>query len=572
MNLLYWLAGIFIIVLIGYGVVYYLNRKQATRIKELDEKKYQMMAIPVADNLYTLKHLNLTGQTKRTYENWQATWQTVTRFQFPEIEATLLSAEQSIQQMNFVNAKKAIDDAEKLLDETNSSVEKINKALEELLESAQKNRKELEDVQERYNVIRKQLLAHSFTFGPSLETLEKNVNYMELDFTKFNSLTNEGDHMEAKEILDRISQDLTLMEGLIKTIPELNKTINEEYEEQIKDLQEGYQRLINDNYVFDKVDIPEKIKDIEAVIKEVKESIKLADVDEAQKKMDKVERQVDDTYAIMEKEMEAKEFIDRHQTNLSRKMDHVIQSNRYVLLEIDRVSQNFFLNQNELARSQDFETQLLKENEALRHYEKVLAEHEIAYSSAKGYFEKLNQKLNEIDKEQSDLVAKLSNLRNREKEAKDAIDLFEMDMRNMKRTLEKQHLPGLPKVYLDLFFAVSDRIEDVSAKLNRVKIDVDEIESLVKMCEEDIEMLENRTQDILDNANLTEYAIQYANRYRHSNPEVEHAISEALSLFQEDYEFEKSLAVMTDILNRVEPGSANRVENNYLEDKSRKSF
>ncbi|APZ49056.1 selenide, water dikinase [Jeotgalibaca sp. PTS2502] len=572
MNLLYWLAGIFIIVLIGYGVVYYLNRKEANRIKELDEKKYKMMAIPVADNLYTLKHLNLTGQTKRTYENWQATWQTVTRFQFPEIEATLLSAEQSIQQMNFVKAKKTIDGAEKLLDETNSSVEKINKALEELLESAQKNRKELEDVQERYNVIRKQLLAHSFTFGPSLETLEKNINYMELDFTKFNSLTNEGDHMEAKEILVRISQDLTLMEGLIETIPELNKTINEEYEEQIKDLQEGYQRLINDNYVFDKVDIPEKIKDIEAVIKEIRDSIKLADVNEAQKKMDKVERQVDDTYAIMEKEMEAKEFVDRHQTNLSRKMDHVIQSNRYVLLEIDRVSQNFFLNQNELARSQDFETQLLKENEALRHYEKVLAEHEIAYSSVKSYFEKLNQKLNEIDKEQSDLVAKLSNLRNREKEAKDAIDLFEMDMRNMKRTLEKQHLPGLPKVYLDLFFAVSDRIEDVSAKLNRVKIDVDEIESLVKMCEEDIEMLENRTQDILDNANLTEYAIQYANRYRHSNPEVEHAISEALGLFKEDYEFEKSLAVMTDILNRVEPGSAKRVENNYLEDKSRKSF
>src|SRR5699024_8737121 len=128
MNLLYWLAGIFIIVLIGYGVVYYLNRNEADRIKELDEKKYQMMAKPVADHLYTLKPLHSAGDTKRAYENWQATWQTVTRCQFPEIEAILLSAEQSIQQMNFVKAKKAIDDVEKLLDETNSSVEKINKA------------------------------------------------------------------------------------------------------------------------------------------------------------------------------------------------------------------------------------------------------------------------------------------------------------------------------------------------------------------------------------------------------------------------------------------------------------
>lgn len=572
MELIYWLAGIFIIVLIGYGIVFYLNRKQANRVKELDEKKFKMMAIPVADNLYTLKHLNLTGQTKRTYESWQATWQTVTRFQYPEIEAALLSAEQSIQQMNFVKAKKATENAEKLIGETNSSVEKINKALEVLLESAQENRKELEDVQERYNVIRKQLLAHSFTFGPSVETLEKNLNYMELDFSKFNSLTNEGDHMEAKEILDRIAEDLTLMEGLIEKIPVLNKKIKEEYEEQIHDLEEGYERLVSDNYVFDKVDVPEKIKDIEAVIKDVKDSIALADIDEAQKKMDKVERKIDDCYAIMENEMAAKEFVDRHQSNLSRKMDHVLQSNRYVLLEIDRVSQNFFLNQNELARAEDFEEQLLKENEALRYHEKMLSEHQIAYSLAKSYFEKLSQKLSEIDKEQSDLVAKLSNLRNREKEAKDSVDLFEMDMRNMKRTLEKQHLPGLPKVYLDLFFAVSDRIEDVSAKLNRVKIDMDEIESLVKMCEEDIEMLENRTQEILDNANLTEYTIQYANRYRHSNPEVERAIAESLRLFQEEYEFEKSLEIMKDILNKIEPGAAKKVENGYFEDKSRKSF
>ncbi|AZP05115.1 septation ring formation regulator EzrA [Jeotgalibaca ciconiae] len=572
MDLIYWLAGIFIIVLIGYGIVFYLNRKQANRVKELDEKKFKMMAIPVADNLYTLKHLNLTGQTKRTYESWQATWQTVTRFQYPEIEAALLSAEQSIQQMNFVKAKKATENAEKLIGETNSSVEKINKALEALLESAQENRKELEDVQERYNVIRKQLLAHSFTFGPSVETLEKNLNYMELDFSKFNSLTNEGDHMEAKEILDRIAEDLTLMEDLIEKIPELNKKIKEEYEEQIHDLEEGYERLVSDNYVFDKVDVPEKIKDIEAVIKDVKDSIALADIDEAQKKMDKVERKIDDCYAVMENEMAAKEFVDRHQSNLSRKMDHVLQSNRYVLLEIDRVSQNFFLNQNELARAEDFEEQLLKENEALRYHEKMLSEHQIAYSLAKSYFEKLSQKLSEMDKEQSDLVAKLSNLRNREKEAKDSVDLFEMDMRNMKRTLEKQHLPGLPKVYLDLFFAVSDRIEDVSAKLNRVKIDMDEIESLVKMCEEDIEMLENRTQEILDNANLTEYTIQYANRYRHSNPEVERAIAESLRLFQEEYEFEKSLEIMKDILNKIEPGAAKKVENGYFEDKSRKSF
>ncbi|QIK51047.1 selenide, water dikinase [Jeotgalibaca porci] len=571
MDLFYWLAGIFVVILVGYGVVYYLNRKQANRIKEIDERKHKMMAIPVADNLYTLKNLNLTGQTKRTYESWQATWQTITRFQYPEIEAALVSAEQSIQQFNFIKAKQAIENAENLISETEPSVGKVNKALEKLLESAQENRKELEENQERYNKIRKQLLAHSFTFGPAVETLEKNLNYMELDFTKFNSLTNEGDHMEAKEVLERISQDLTLMESVIETIPELNRQIKEEYEEQISDLREGYQRLISEHYVFDNVDVLEEISEIEAILVEAKSSIGLADVEEAQKKMSKAERIIENTYAVMENEMEAKDFVDRHQTNLSRKMDHVLQSNRYVLLEIDRVSQNFFLNHNELTRAQEFEDQLMAENEALRYHDKLLAEHEVSYSATKARYEKMTQKLTEIDKEQSELVAKLSNLKNREKEAEDAVDLFEMDMRNMKRTLEKQHLPGLAHEYLDLFFAVSKRVEEISAKLNRVKIDIEEIEKLVAMCEEDIQLLDKRTEEILDNANMTEYLIQYANRHR-DNQAIVAAAREALDLFQTAYDYESAASIMKNALNKVDPGASKRVEESYLEDKNRRSF
>lgn len=571
MDLFYWLAGIFVVILVGYGVVYYLNRKQANRIKEIDDRKHKMMAIPVADNLYTLKNLNLTGQTKRTYESWQATWQTITRFQYPEIEAALVSAEQSIQQFNFIKAKQAIENAENLISETETSVGKVNKALEKLLESAQENRKELEENQERYNKIRKQLLAHSFTFGPAVETLEKNLNYMELDFTKFNSLTNEGDHMEAKEVLERISQDLTLMESVIETIPELNRQIKEEYEEQISDLREGYQRLISEHYVFDNVDVLEEISEIEAILVEAKSSIGLADVEEAQKKMSKAERIIENTYAVMENEMEAKDFVDRHQTNLSRKMDHVLQSNRYVLLEIDRVSQNFFLNHNELTRAQEFEDQLMAENEALRYHDKLLAEHEVSYSATKARYEKMTQKLTEIDKEQSELVAKLSNLKNREKEAEDAVDLFEMDMRNMKRTLEKQHLPGLAHEYLDLFFAVSKRVEEISAKLNRVKIDIEEIEKLVAMCEEDIQLLDKRTEEILDNANMTEYLIQYANRHR-DNQAIVAAAREALDLFQTAYDYESAASIMKNALNKVDPGASKRVEESYLEDKNRRSF
>ena len=310
----------------------------------------------------------------------------------------------------------------------------------------------------------------------------------------------------------------------------------------------------------------------EKEIQEAKDSIGLADINEAGKKMDKVERDIEAVYAIMEKEMEAKDFVGRHTANLQKKMDHVLQSNRYVLLEIDRVSQNYFLNKNELGRAQEFEEQLLKENEALRYYDKMMKEHEISYSVVREYYEKISQRLSEIDKEQSELVSNLSDLRNREKEIKDSIDLYELDMRNMKRTIEKYHLPGLPKIYLDLFFSVTDRIEDLASKLNRVKIDLDEIDAISKMCEEDIEMLDNQTQAIVDNAMLTEYMIQYANRFRHSHVEIENAINKALVLFHREYDYEGALEAIRIPLNRVEAGAARKVEESYQEEKDRRYY
>lgn len=572
MEFIYWLIVIFVLVLIAYGIIFYLNRRQRLRIKEVKDKRQSIMAIPVADNLYTLKNMNLTGQTKRTYESWQATWQTVTNFQYPEIEAALVSAEQQMQRMNFIKAKTAIDEAETLIDDAKVDVEKINKALEQLLESAQKNRQELDDLQARYSKIRKQLLAHSFTFGPALETLEKNLSYLELDFTKYNSLTNEGDHLEAKEILTRINEDLQVLEEAVEKIPPLNEQIKEEYEEQIEDIKQGYRRLLSEQYVLDEGEIKRQLAQAEETLVEAKASIAVADTNQARKKLDKAEREIDAIYDILEQEMEAKAFVDRHQSNLDRKMEHVMQSNRYVLLEIDRVSQNYALNANEMVRAQEFEQKLLKENEALRYYERALEDHVVAYTEVKSQYERISQSLSEIDKAQSELMAGMANLRHRERAAKDAVEDFDMDLRNMQRTVEKYHLPGLPKVYLDLFYAVSNRIKELDEKLDRVKIDMDEVDQLVKMCEEDIEMLDQRTEEIVDNASLTEYFIQAANRHRHTHPEIEAAIAQSLAYFHQDFDFTKAADTMKDALNQAEQGAARRVEESYFEDKKRQNF
>ena len=572
MGFLYFLLIIVVLGAIGYGVAHYLSQKQSKVIEELGVKKQKLMTVPIADILFTLKNLNLTGQTKRTYETWQATWQTITRFRFPEIEAALVSAEQYTQRLNFVKGSQISNQASQLIEETKAEVDKIYTALQKLLDSEKKNREELEVLQERYASMRKDLLAHSFSFGEALESLEKRLSYLELDFTKFNTLTNEGDHLEAKEVLGRIEAEMQDFEQIVEEVPKYLKEIEEEYEDQVADLKEGYQKMVEEHYQFPKISIPSEIQKIEEIIAVAREHIKATELEDARQQLDKVAREIDQLYAVMETEIEAKVFVQRNRAQVERKLNQVLQSNRYVNIEVDRVSQNFVLSNNEFNRVQDFAKQLEKEQEAVAYYSKALQNQQVPYSIVKEHYEIVLNTLKEIDENQLSLVNTLTDLSQQEKSIRDGLDVFELDLRNMKRTIEKYHLPGLPKEYLELFFATSSRIEQLSQLMNRVKLDMTEITGLNQTIEDDVEKLDIMTEEIVDHAQLTEYMIQHANRYRLDHPEIDTAIQQALEQFNHFYRYEESLAIIEKALNQVDPGSAQRVRDNYQAEKNNSLF
>ena len=198
--------------------------------------------------------------------------------------------------------------------------------------------------------------------------------------------------------------------------------------------------------------------------------------------------------------------------------------------------------------------------------------HQVPYSVVKEHYELVLDKLNSIDEDQTDLVNTLSDLRSQEKAIRDGLDVFELDLRNMKRTIEKYHLPGLPKEYLELFFATSNRIEQLWQKMNRVKLDMTEINAANNVIEEDVEKLDIFTEQIVDNAQLTEYMIQHANRYRLSHPEIETAIGRALDLFNHTFKYDESLQIIESALEQVEPGAGNRVRQNYQAEKNNSLF
>ncbi|MGY3814808.1 septation ring formation regulator EzrA [Globicatella sulfidifaciens] len=563
---------IVILVLVGYGVFFYMKSQLAKDINELEKRKDRVMEVSIPDQLFTLKNMELSGQTKRQYENLVANWQTITNYQFTEIEAALVGAEQFADQMNIVKSKKVLEDAREMLDETEAQVDDLIEALKELLSVDEQNREEIEALLERYNTARKSVMNHSFDYGPAIETLEKNLQYLELNFTKYNELTTSGDHLEAKEMLAVIESDLSSLEEILEKIPAMYNQIKNKYEDSIEDLRDGYQKMVESHFKFGDINIPEEIDAVQELLDEAKIKIKNADLVEAKTQMDKAEREINSLYELMESEIASKEFVNKNINQLGAQLDQVSENNRYAGIEVDRISQSYILHNNELDQVSELTEQIRNEYQRFNDIVGQINDHTVIYTKVESDIKKIKKRVEEIDEKQNQLVQVLSDMNHKEKETKQNLELYEMDLRNYKRRIEKHHLPGLNDNYYTLFFKVTDQIEELAKLLNKVRIDMFEIETLEARLVENLNKLEELTEQTIDNAMLTEYMIQHSNRFRYDYPEVDDAIKEAQYLFHQDFRYGDSLAVIEKALRRIDQEAPTQVRRMYHKEKQSRIY
>lgn len=563
---------IVVLVLVVYGVIYYFRTQRNKDILELEERKDNMMAISIADQLFTLKNMNLSGQTKRKYESLVASWQTITNFQFTEIEAALVASEQFLEQMNLVKAQKAVVQAREILEETEVQVAELHEALSELLAVDEDNQARNDELLERYNTARKSVMNQSFDYGPAIETLEKNVQYVELNFTKYNDFTTNGDHLEAQDMLDTIDSEISSLEEILEKIPAMYDKIKNDYEDSLEDLRNGYQSMVDSRFNFEGVNIPEEIDEVQEQLNEAKNSIKNADLTDAKTLMDKADREINSLYDAMEAEIEAKEFVNQNINQLRDQIKSVEDNNRYAGIEIDRIAQSYILHNNELDQVKELTDQIRIEQNKFRELVSQINEHNAVYSQIQTVLKKIQKRFAEIDEKQRELVTSLSNLTAKEKEIKSNLDLYELDLRNLKRRVEKHHLPGLHENYFSKFYQVTDQIENLASNLNRVRIDMTEIESIANQLEDNLDALENMTEEIIDSAMLTEYMIQHSNRFRYDHPEMDQSIKEAQYLFHREYRYTDALAAIEKALRRIDPDGPTQVRRMYHQEKQMRIY
>ncbi|MDT2601514.1 septation ring formation regulator EzrA [Enterococcus hulanensis] len=556
--------GLVILAAALYLIGYLMKKKNQDRLKELDKRKEALFDLPVVEEVDEVKKMHLVGQSQNTFREWNQKWTDVSTKSFAELESQIFEVESQNETFRFMKGKSAIESAERTMTEMEEEVEGIRTGLKELRETEERNSLAVQQALDVFEELKKDLKEKKDSFGPALPEIQKQVKNVEIEFTQFVTLNTSGDPIEAREVLDDAEKHTYEVQATMQKVPTIYEDLEKTFPSQIDELEKTYKKMMADNFVLPEDDFEARLEKVKKHVErslEDLEKIELSTVETANKETAEL---IDDLYDVLEKEFEAKKYVMTNRKTIGEYIAHASRNNHQLMVELDHTSQSYALNNNELGRARGFQTEIEELERRNRNMDPQIDKHELPYSEVQVFYKDAFKVLDDIETKQVEIDDDLHDLRKGEKEASAKIEKYEFRLRNLKRYVEQQRLPGLPGDYLEFFFVATDRVEELSKSLNKIRINMQDINKLVSLCDEDMEMLDQKTYDLVDAAALTEQMMQYANRYRHTHPEIKSAIENSLELFNKEYRYQDALDEIGTALERVEPGAFKRIEDFYF--------
>ncbi|WP_208559023.1 septation ring formation regulator EzrA [Marinilactibacillus kalidii] len=563
------IVGIIIILLIValYITTYLIRKKHYRTIDELDTRKKTLMESFPTTKIQSLEKRSMSGQSRETADELEKQWDNIETQQFPAIESMLFEAEQATDRYRFKKARADQEAAKEKLTEVQTSLKLLNDRLDALMKQEEENLKRIETIKKRYHTIRKDLLAKSFSFGRSAEALEERLGTMETDFSTFSHLTATGDHEEANQLLEQLEETIHTMENYMTEIPQILTKIDEDTTEQIQEIESGYQTLKEEDYIFPDESIKEELASVHVKLESINKAISTLEIKQAENESEKLDQNIDKIYEKLELEIEAKTEVKELVSQIRKILLYLKEQNRKLLVEIDRLSQSYHLYRDELKEAEAAEERISEFDKQYIRINEQISDKKIAYSTASEQLNTLFDELEALNEKQSEISSYLTDYRESELEIKGDLEEMELAMREMKRYVEGKNLPGLPHEYLDFFFYTTDHIQKLSQVLAKPKLDMNEVYKLHELCEDDVDQLAEKTDQLVDQAILSELVSQRLYRHKNDYSEVNETIRYSRSLFTEEYDYETALKMVREKLESIEPGAFETIEKEYYKEK-----
>lgn len=555
------IVAVVILIIVVVALMLMINRKQLREIEAIDAGLNEIEKMQLEDDITRLNKMDLAGESLTTLNTWRKSYNEASTKKLPHVQKLVDEAANQNATYKLFKARRNIKEAQKIIKPTLEDARNTKAVFTELLESNKENQIQYDALIAIYHDLRKDVLASSFEYGAAIDQIEDQLASMESDFEEAKNLSSQGDHVEAKRVLSKIRMSLAALQKQLPDIKEGHHQLEVVFQDQLKELSDTYKKMTSEKYYITKVDVLEQIKSIRDEIDTARKLLTENNVKELAEENKKISGEIDNLYDLLAKEYKARPFVEKNQSKMLALISHQQTASKKLVEKLQHIDESYELTHGELEKSKELEKEVNNMNRQYTVDTQNIADGKGVYSAIQDSWLQMLDRLREIDAEQVKMSTDVDGLYDSENVANDSIKRFKQEVSLVYRRLERRNLPGNPDSFVQMYTLVVNEIGHVSDELSQVRINMEKISSELIQISDDVERLKREADDIINSANLVELTMQYSNKYADQDA-IKQAQETAMKLYNE-YNYKDALDTIATALEKVEPGSYQRLENSY---------
>ncbi|MDW8554046.1 septation ring formation regulator EzrA [Staphylococcus xylosus] len=560
---LYIILAIIVIILIIVGVLFYMRSNKSQIIEKAEERKVKVEQLPYDESLSQLSELNLTGETKSTYNNLQQSSLDSKNQYLVPVEEKIHNAEGLLEKFKFSQAQTEVDEAHEMMDQYEANYNELTTKVENIIGLHKESDHLYEECTTDYREMKRDVLANRHQFGEAAAPLEQEIESFVPEMETYETLKTEGNYNQAHEHIKTLNDDMNYLKKDMDEIPDLIREAQKELPGQFQDLKYGCRDLKVEGYDLDHVKIDSTLQTLKTELSFVEPMISRLELDEANEKLNSINDRLDEMYDLIEHEVTAKNEVEETKEVITDNLFRAKEMNYTLQTEIEYVRENYYINESDVQNVRQFENEIQNMIAVYDDILKEMSKSAVRYSEVQDNLKYIEEHVDVINEKQEKLQNHLIQLREDEAEAEDNILRVQSKKEEVYRKLLASNLPSVPERFIIMKNEIDYEVREVNKKFSVRPIHVKQLKDKVSKVVLQMNKFEDEATDVLVNAVYAEKLIEYGNRYRKDSSNIDKSLNEAERLFKNN-RYKRSIEISEQALESVEPGVTKQIESKII--------
>lgn len=562
MDLMLIMVGLYIVIVIIVIVILNLlqnkrNKKYKTILDKLEVEKNVIDSTPISSEISKIKTFLKNDKLDANLSNWEDRFKDIRSNQIPKITDMILEADYSLKQQDYKSTVFKIAKLEMEIYKVRTNTEILLDEIKEITSSEERNRAIIIKFKTLYRELYDKFDKNKVEYGEVANSIMLQFENISKRFEAFEITMENNEYTEVTKIIKSIDEMLKHMQIVIEEVPSIVLMATNIIPKKIEEITTTYKEMVDEGYPLDYLNVDYNVEEANKKLSDILDRTKVLNLEDNLFELKVLLDYFDSLFNDFEKEKADRKIYDELDEAFTNKKTKITDLVNDIFSQIDDIKNVYNLSNNDVELLNEVKNELNSLNDDYNILKDHTGNNTFAYSKLIKEIEGLSLRLNNIEERLDNSLDALGSMKEDELRARQQLEEIRSILKDSKSKMREYNFPVIPQYYYTQLSEASSAIKDIVDELEKKPITISVLNTRVDTARDLVLKLYGATKELLKTAMFAEMAIVYGNRYRVVEDTNKNLTYSEILFYKGEYQ--KSLEMTINCLNKIEPGIYNKL-------------